>query len=268
MRILVKEHDQNLILDANQNFKTDLGWSENAEILDREILYSIINPTENYETVRYIHSPYLSSGILQTDIWFYFYFYHNSTYTQDYRTQDITLEENSKLLNSASKSFFRLEFYKTPNDDKPTHFNRKMVFAKNLPFSTSERVFYTGNTSSGTLPFSDYIQLPVFNGSNFKNTENMYFFWFVDDTPFTDTSITGNTFYMTAKFYNAKDGSVTDFVNKNILATSQIVEENDVYYKVIINRNDFSYQVFNFNGSIGTRVGQTISPIIFYERKQ
>jgi hypothetical protein len=71
MEILVKDIDQNILLTQTQEFKTDLGWSDAAEEMDREILYSIINPTENYETVRFIHEPYLSTNnIQQTDIWF------------------------------------------------------------------------------------------------------------------------------------------------------------------------------------------------------
>jgi hypothetical protein len=106
-------------------------------------------------------------------------------------------------------------------------------------------------------------------GSNYKNTENMYFFWFADDSPFEETNLTGNTFYMTAKFYNADDGSVTDFVNKSLAVGQPVVEQNDLYYKVIIDRTDFSYQVFRFNGvSPGSRVGESNDPIIFYERRQ
>ena len=96
----------------------------------------------------------------------------------------------------------------------------------------------------------------------------MYFFWFEDDSPFEGTSITGNTFYMTAKFYNAKDGTVIDFVNQTLSPSTPIVEESHIYYKVIIDRTDYSYQVFDFYGSQGARIGETGSPIRFYERRK
>lgn len=58
MKILVKDTDQKIILSSNQTFKTDLGWTDSAQQMEQEILYDIINLTENYETTRYIHSPY------------------------------------------------------------------------------------------------------------------------------------------------------------------------------------------------------------------
>lgn len=268
MKILAKDVDQNILINPTQDFKIDLGWQENAEILEQEILYDIINPTENYETTRFIHSPYDSSGINQTDIWYHFHFFSGGTYVQDYRSKGITLSENSNLSNVATGSFFRLEFYKTPNDESPNHANRKMVFAKNLSFPIGERVFYSGTSEGSIYSWNEYVYFPVFTGNNYTNIENMYFFWFVDDTPLEETSLTGNTFYMTAKFYNAKNGAVTDFVNKDITLGTQIEEEEDLYYKVIIDRTDHSYKIYRFDGSLGSRTGQPPTPINFYERKQ
>lgn len=264
MEILRQNTDQNLIVNPNQMFKTDLGWTDNAEVMEKEILYEIINPTENYETVRYIHSPYSSAlSVNQTDIWFYFYFLDGAnSYTNglDYNHIGITYQENAKMLKQSTESFFRLEFYKTSNDEAPTNLNRRLVFAKNLSLPLGEKQFY--------LTLNDYIHVPVFMGSNYRNKENMYFFWFSDDTVFDETNLTGNTFYMTAKFYNSKDGTVVDFTNKSLSSGTTINESNDLYFKVIIDKTDFSYQVFRFNGTIGTRIGESNDPIKFYERRQ
>jgi hypothetical protein len=274
MKILVKDTDQKILLSSNQTFKTDLGWTDSAQQMEQEILYDIINLTENYETTRYIHSPYSvtsTSGttFTQTDIWYNFYFLNSSgVYNQNYESIGITLSENAKMLKQSTESFFRLEFYKTSNDDSPNQTNRKLVFSKNLTLPLGEKVYFTGTPSGSTLPLNDFVFLPVFTGSNYKNTENMYFFWFLDDSPFSETNITGNTFYMTAKFYNAKDGSVIDFVNKSKSIGQEIIEEEDVYYKVIINRTDYSYIVYQYNGSLGSRKGQLSAPINFYERRQ
>lgn len=281
MEILLKNIDQNLVLNPNTTFKTDLGWSDNAQIMETEILYDILNPTENYETARFIHKPYTSTNsVLQNDIWFYFYFNNYGydlsnplvpvlsgvTREPNYELVDITIRENAKMLKQSTESFFRLEFYKTPNDDAPTSSNRRMVFAKNLSLPLGEKVFYTGTTSGSGFSLNDYIYVPVFRGSNFINKENMYFFWFIDDSPFSGTSITGETFYMTAKFYNAKDGTTMDFTNKTVGLNDSLVEEEDMYYKIVIDRTDFSYEVFRFSGSVGTRIGETGDPITFYER--
>lgn len=262
MEILRKNEDLSIVVNKEQDFLTNLGWQENMVQFEDEVLSTIINPIENYETVRYIHSPYTcSGGVTQTDIWFYFYFLdNNNSYNHglDYSLVGITPEENSKMLKQSTESFFRLEFFKTPNDETPTRINRKLVFAKNLSLPLGEKFFY--------VPLKSYVHLPVFKGSNYENKENMYLFWFQDDTVLSETTLTGNTFWVTAKFFNAKDGSIIDFVNSNFLSTHEINESNDMYYKVVIDKTDYSYQISGYTGSTGDRMGLRCNPITFYEK--
>jgi hypothetical protein len=271
MKILRDSNDKKIILNQDLNFRTDLGWEDSAKELESQTLRKIINPIENYETVRYIHKPYNTtlSGLTfpQTDIWFYFYFLSGSTYVQDYEPTGLSANENALMQKQVTQSFFRLEFFKTPSNivnnvevvDSPSRFNRRLVFAKNLSLPLGEKYFYT------TL--NDYIYKPAFMGSNYRNKENMYFFWFQDETALNETSLTGNTFWMSAKFYNAEDGSIQDFVKSDI-GSSEVNETNDMYYKVVIDKTDYSYQVFRYNNGIqGTRVGESTDPIKFYQKK-
>ena len=273
MKILRKDTDLNLLLNTETDFQTNLGWEESLKEFETEILSDIINPIENYETVRYIHKPYTSSGVTQTDIWFYFYFQSGGTYVQDYTPQGISSQENENMLKQATESFFRLEFYKTPGVisntgttltcEPPTRQNRKLIFAKNLSLPLGEKMFYN--------PLNGYIHLPVFRGSNYSNKENMYFFWFQDESVLTETNLsgttTGNTFFMTAKFYNAKEGTILDFTNDSYSTGYTITEQNDMYYQVDINKTDYSYQVYFYNGVVKCEeVGLTNKPIMFFER--
>jgi len=271
MKILRKDTDLNILLNTETDFQTNLGWEENLKEFETEILSDIINPIENYETVRYIHKPYLSDGVEQTDIWFYFYFQSGGTYVQDYTPQGISSQENEHMLKQATESFFRLEFFKTPGTvsgttlicEPPTRQNRKLIFAKNLSLPLGEKMFYN--------PLNGYIHLPVFRGSNYSNKENMYFFWFQDESVLTETNLsgttTGNTFFMTAKFYNAKEGTILDFTNDSYSTGHTITEQNDMYYQVDINKTDYSYQVYFYNGVVKCEeVGLTNKPIMFFER--
>ena len=273
MKILRKDTDLNILLNTETDFQTNLGWEENLKEFETEILNDIINPIENYETVRYIHKPYTgitsNTGDTQTDIWFYFHFLSGGTYVQDYTPQGISSQENENMLKQATESFFRLEFFKTPGTvsgnvltcEPPTRQNRKLIFAKNLSLPLGEKIFYN--------PLNGYVHLPVFQGSNYKNKENMYFFWFQDESVLTETNLsgstTGNTFFMTAKFYNAKDGTILDFTNDCFSTGHTITEQNDMYYQVNIDKRDYSYQVFSFNGTTGSQRGKTNTPIKFYE---
>lgn len=258
MKILRKTVDQNIILNSEDTFRTDLGWQEGAEEMEREVLESIINPAQNFETVRYIHKPYVGGlGLSQTDIWYNFSFLSGSTYVSDYEPTGLSAKENAQMFKQATESFFRLEFYKTPNNVAPDRNNRRLVFAKNLSLPLGEKFFYT--------VLNDYIFKPVFMGSNYRNKENMYLFWFQDDSALNDETLTGNTFFMGAKFFNAEDGTVTDFVTSNL--STQVNESANMYYKLEIDKNDYSYQYYRYSGTTGSRIGESNDPIIFFERK-
>jgi hypothetical protein len=166
------------------------------------------------------------------------------------------------MTKQSTESFFRLEFYKTPNNSLPNRTNRRLVMTRNLSIPLGEKYFNT--------IINDNVFIPIFTGSNFRNKENMYHYWFKDDTVFDDTELTGNTFWVTVKLYNADDGSIVDFVNKNLITTGttiaervgmsgnpiifyeksnngqEIVESLDLYYQVIIDRSDYTYQVLRY----------------------
>lgn len=268
MEILRRDENLNIILNKEQDNLNDLGWQDNMIQFEDEVLSSIINPIENYETVRFIHKPYTASvggaNLSQTDIWFNFYFLSGTTYVPDYNAIGIDTHENAKLLKATTKSFFRLEFYKTPvsgnTNEPPSRINRKLVFAKNLSIPLGEKYYFTGNN------INENIHCPIFMGSNYRNKENMYLFWFQDESVLQGTVLSGNTFWMTAKFYNATDGSITDFCNDVFSTSKEVVDTTDMYFKVVIDRTDYSYQVYRFNGTTGSRIGESDDPIRFFEK--
>lgn len=225
--------DSNLLLNNETKFRNDLGWSDSFSNFEQEVLEDIINPIDNYETTRFTHVPYkssLDSNLELTDIWYYFYFkdstgdYDNGL---DYTLAGITVDENIKMLKNTTESFFRLECYKTPNNETPRHDNRKLVFSKNLSLPTGEKYFLE--------IINREIFVPVFIGSMRKNKENMYQYWFQDDSVLEENEIEGNVFYMTARFFNANDGNITNFLNKDV-GLDEVIEENDFYYKMVISK--------------------------------
>jgi hypothetical protein len=270
MKILRKTGDYNIIVNQENDFQTNLGWEEGMDIFEEEILSTIINPIDNYETVRFIHESYSgltgNSDDIQCDIWYKFYFTDsNGTYTNglDYSLVGISPKDNALMTKVSSESFFRLEFFKTPNNEPPTRVNRKLVFSKNLSLPLGEKFYY--NT------LRQNIHIPVFMGSNYKNKENMYLFWFQDDTVLSDSTLSGNTFFMTAKFMNALDGSILDFTTTELTVDQQLVEERDMYYKINIDKTNYSYKVYQYSGETTTEdnlVGKGMNNAIkFYEKQ-
>lgn len=256
MKIVRKNIDQNIVINDETTFKTDLGWGENFTQYEKEVLKSIVNPIINYETIRFKHEPYTGNATLQSDIWYFFYFLNQSdNYTLNYNNIGIDNNENSTLPKRTARSFFRLEFFKTPNNELPNRTNRKLVITRNLPLPLGEKMIYIDDNIK--------IHVPVFNGNNIKNKEIMYLFWFYDDSVFDEEILEGEVFWMSARFYNAKDGVITDFVNKDIIG--EVDEEEDLYYKVIIDKVNQHYVVRDLDEF---RVGQTNNPIKFYQRRQ
>ena len=357
MEILKNNTNLNLVINTEQNFRTDLGWEENFADFEKEVLEDIVNPAKNYETVRYIHKPYLNSnldkltnpsetGKTQCDIWFKFYFLSGTTYIQDYSADNvnITVRENELMLRQSTESFFRLEFYKTPGTisngvltcEPPTRQNRRFVNSKNLSLPLSEKFFYESENSGY------YIHLPIFTGSNYRNKENMYLFWFDDESALNDNGLSGtttldryiftktvsgstsflfmnelneitqisltnnnplplsgatgqtfdisgvsysvekrsdgspyyhgmNTFFMTAKFFNGKDGSILDFTNQAFSTSHNVIEEQDMYYQVDFDHYERTYQIYKYSGGTkGDIVGRSSSDLTtsveFYEK--
>jgi hypothetical protein len=277
MKIIKTTNDINLVLNVETDFLSNLGSEENLQQFEGEVLDEILNPIENFDVIRFIHKPYSigESSITQSDIWFYFYFLSGSTYVQDYTPQDISSRENELMLKQSTESFFRLEFYKTPgvvngntlSCEPPTRVNRKLVFSRNLSLPLGEKMFY--NTLNG------YVHLPVFNGNNYRNKENMYLFWFEQEDVLIETNLSGttsgNTFFMTAKFYNAKNGNIVDFTNSGFTQNYEVTEESDMYYQVDIDRTNHTYEISNYNGitkgtRVGTVSGTTINAVKFYEK--
>jgi hypothetical protein len=270
MKILRKSGDYNIIVNQENDFQTNLGWEEGMDIFEDEILSTIINPIDNYETVRYIPEPYnvdlSGTTVNQCDIWYKFYFIDSGdTYNNglDYSLVGIAPKDNAHLIKATTESYFRLEFFKTPNNEPPTRINRKLVFSKNLSLPLGEKFYYN--------PLKQNIHIPVFMGSNYRNKENTYLFWFQDDTVLSDSTLSGNTFFMSAKFLNSFDGSVLDFTTTGLTNTQQVIEERDMYYKVVIDKTNYTYKVYHYTGGETTEddlVGSRYdNAIIFYEKR-
>ena len=351
MEILKNSNNLNIVVNSEQNFRTDLGWQDNLADFEDEILKDIINPSKNYETVRYIHKPYIVTGntyppnFTQTDIWFQFYFATSGdtpNYVLDYNPVGISTQENQLMTKQSIESFFRLEFYKTPGSitnyvlacEPPTRQNRRLINSKNLALPLGEKYFHTGSN------YGYNIFVPVFTGSNYRNKENMYLFWFDNESVLTDTNLSGtttldkysftattlqtilfmnennvitqvnipigtttligwtgqtfeypnlsyeiiknpndnkspfyhgmNTFFMTAKFFNADRGEILDFINSGQTTSYNITEEKDMYYQIDFDHYERTYQIYRYTGT--TKLGRigtgytTTDSITFYEK--
>ena len=257
MEIVKSNNDNNIFFSPTTNFITDSNWEDKILRYEQDTLKSIINPTINYETSLFVHE-YQTNG--QNDIWFYFYFYYDNgtshTGGLNYEKVDITKEDNNLMTKVFTESFFRLDFYKIPGT--PLEYeNAKLVMTKNLRLPISAKVKYSGDTVQ-------FLHVPIFMGSSITNKENMNLYWFTDDNVLAEPRLSGDTFYMTAKYMNAVDGTTIPFrINSEHLYS--VDNPATIYHKVVLNKTNKTYCVYS--GNTLTKIGSTpINPIKFYAK--
>jgi hypothetical protein len=252
MEIINNKKEINLIISHDFNSKLDLGWEDNFKEYENDVIKKVINPLENYEMHLFNFNPYLlNSSYLINDLHIKFFFlkttYQNNFNNIGFLNKDIY--SNSDYFN---KSFFRIEYYKTENNALPTKINRRLVSTKIINLTDGE--LYLDNT------IKEMIHLPYYITSTSKNKSINNFYWFQDNTVLNNSNLDYENFWITAKFFNAKDGLIYDFTNK--ITQNEIDETNDIYFKMVLNDN-YTYSILNFNDNL---IGTKQQPLIFYQK--
>jgi len=152
----------------------------------------VINPTFDAETTKYKfmddNDPTVNSGnglLIQ----FKFWNTTSSTYTTDYIANDFTALDINKKRNGFKKSFFRLYFYDTNSGD-----TSNLIFTEDLSVNTT------------TQPIIKFNRL----------------YWLRNDNYFVDNN-NNRMIYMDARFFNAKTGKVTRFINSNVIGAPNYI---------------------------------------------
>ena len=230
----------NLPVKLEQRFDTT-GNEMAIEKFSDDVLQEIINPVKDYEVAKFIHD-YNVNGENGLDL----------SFDSDgwYETQGFNVLELVNITNSVKHSFFKLDFFDSPNRE-----TQKLQFTKIIPMYLSEQKILTDGPIDGRTSklkasyYSDYLR---------NNEISDLFIFKNEDTKSIDE------FYMGARFFNAKNGDVVRMVNSIVEGT--VYPKKHYYYKVVIDRTKRTYQVFNYiNGEVGDRIGNNGNPILFYE---
>tara|TARA_Y100001937_G_scaffold32761_1_gene46724 strand:+ start:8117 stop:9139 length:1023 start_codon:yes stop_codon:yes gene_type:complete len=193
----------------------------------------------------------------------------NITTWYGYDNQGFTPEQTYRNEKSFVKSFFKLDLY-----DSPLRNEQKLLISLILSPLKGEKIFRpTLDLSCPSDGKPDgrynckpegekYVVKPSFTLSPIDNSEGYYIYWLKEES-FIKTTV----FYMSAKFYNGKSGEVTQFLNKpqNTLSNPFVFKpEENFYYRVNLNRDRFTYSVFNTqtNSRVGTTADNRIK---FYQ---
>jgi len=227
-----------------------IGQDDSIDIWEKDAIKEAIGVAKDFDILRFSHKPYGTDE--QTKINYKFYFYNtlSTLWENNYEAAGFTIQENYYISNSFEKSFFKLDFYDT--SDTTT---QSIQFTVILPIQTGEE---------DPVQISPYlpdvlIERPEFILDYVKNREGFFWYW-MRDKKFLNL----DTFYMSAKFFDAKEGVFVRLMNteQSTLPNRTLFDASKYfYYRVFLDYTDYTYQIFDIND---TRIG-TGSEINWYE---
>jgi WD40 repeat protein len=93
-----------------------------------------------------------------------------------------------------------------------------------------------------------------------------FFIYWLKNTGFLNV----RTFYMTAKFFDAKTGIFVKMMNRPQSTLTGInklnfPQESYFYYKVVLDYDDYTYKIYDINTGYDVLVGDSSNPIKWYE---
>ena len=259
---------QDGITDKQINIPVELQWDYLGldmaiEEYEQTVITEVIGIGRDFEVSRFEHLP-ATATTNNTEINYEFYFYSGGSLNDinnwriNYLGEGFTPQEVYYYENNFSNSFFKLDFYDTP-DEKA----QKNYLTIILP---TQQGLYMETQMQRTLV---NIKKPKFVLDYVGDKEGFFIYW-LKKRNFLDIK----TFFMSAKFYDAKNGYFTKMMN---MPQSSIVGDKFTfdstqyfYYRVELDYEKQNYQVFNMNptqtlySNLGNRAGATI-PIKWYE---
>lgn len=230
------------------------GQEDSIEIWEEDTIKEVIGLPKDFEILRFAHSSYGEEEQTKLNYCFYFWDYTANTYNIDFINEGFTIEEINFVSNSFKRSFFKLDFYDTKSAQTQTNYfsiilqpikGKKII--KNL-----QGEFNNGETA--------IVNSPEYELDFIKNIEGFFIYWMRDKSFYNL-----DTFYMTAKFFDAKRGLYVKMMNTDQSTlpspNTSFDGTNYFYYKVILDYNNFDYKLYD---SSNNRIGDG-TPINWYE---
>jgi len=244
-----------------------LGKQDSIESYESNVLEELIGTATDFEVSRFSHEQY-SDIDNRTRINYEFNFYSRPDVTVSSTTaSQINLWKNSYLsegFNSSeiyyfsksfTNSFFKLDFYDTNNPKTQTNYFTIIIPTQQGLTQTASTTSYLSNVN---------IKRPYFILDFVGDKEGFFVYW-LTDTSFLDI----NTFYISAKFCDAKLGVFVKMMNKcqAELPNKFIFDRSKLFYnKVVLNYQNKTYKIFNGQNTIvDDRIGTDMNPIKWYE---
>jgi hypothetical protein len=263
-----------------------LGRTDAVDEYQKNAVERVTGVAEDFEILRFAHAPY-GDDDSKTDVKYDFHFFSVliddgngnlvptvppnpssevttavvTDWVTSYIPEGFTTKDIYYYVKPFTKSFFKLDFYDSKEATIQTNY-----FTVIIPVQQGFTV--TGITTSLMPPVN--IKIPSFKLDYVGDKEGFFLYWlrkkkFLNINP--DPTNTTETFYMTAKFFDARLGifvkmMTTPQVLPLVPSLFQFDPKKFFYYKVVLDYTDNTYKIFD--DVSGNRVGH-LSSIKWYE---
>lgn len=251
------------------------GRDDSISVYEDDVINQLTGNKEDFEILRFAHAPYSSDT--KTDVKYMFHFFSvngtvppnpvqnvyssiASDWISSYIPEGFNVKEIYYYVKPFTKSFFKLDFY-----DSNTAITQTNYFTVIIPTQQGA----TQNVSLSPYKPNVDIRTPNFTLDYVGDKEGFFLYWlrkksFLDINP--NPAHTTETFYMTAKFFDARLGVFVKMTNKPQITINQanpfqFKPEIYFYYKVVLDYVTYTYKIFDLQG---LRVGDS-GPIKWYE---
>ena len=242
-----------------------LGMDLSIDEYEVKMIEEVIGKGRDFEVSRFAHAP--ATGTTDnTEVNYEFYFYSGgslndqSNWRLDYQSEGFTPQEIYYYRNNFANSFFKLDLYDTPDEKKQT--NYVTIILPTQQGFTMEAQMQRNLVN---------IKKPKFVLDYIGDKDGFFIYWLKKRT-----FLNIDTFYMSAKFYDAKVGQfktmmtgrgsnpldLTNGPQYNLVGNKYAFDNTQYfYYTVKLNYRTLAYEVLN---TYGQRLGTNI-PIKWYE---
>jgi hypothetical protein len=258
VKILKTDLDQFINVPINMQWDF-MGNDDSIDTYQTEVLNQVIGPAADFEVARFAQKPYPNED---TAINYEFYFYDDTqpitantigNWNITYLNNGFTVGEVYYYSKPFTKSFFKFDFYDS-TDEKSQQIYLSII----LP--VQQGLTETATLSALVPPVQ--IKKPKMVLDYIGDKEGFFIYW-LRSRDFIDI----DTFFMTAKFFDARLGVFKQMTNtkQDLIVPSKFTFNNAdyFYYRVDLNYDDKTYEVFTT--STNTRVGDGNTPIKWYE---
>lgn len=250
-------NEQELVIPIQMNFDF-LDRNNAIEEFEKQAIKNSINQVKDFEVARFEHHKDILTE--KTDINYNFFFVNsastvnNAVWSNSYITQGFTPAEVYYYTNSFRKSFFKLDLYDSTNQKQQTNYIT-LIIPVQQGAKTATTVGYK----------TQEIKVPSFKLDFIGDKEGFFIYWLKKKD-----YLNINTFYMTAKFFDAKNGFFVKMMNRPQSTLTGVNkfnfnQEKYFYYKVILDYSNYTYKIYDINTGTDVLVGNETNPINWYE---